>query len=289
MDMTRHAIQILNMLPYSPLLAKATNKLSGCMKEGPVQTRYGYWIAYKDTGKYATAIRKLVISGSYERPYFNMLRRLINFGDTVIDVGAHKGYVSLLMQKLAGGGRIFAIEPNPENLVSLHRNIDLNLAANIKVIEKAVSDQKRRMNLYCSPNIGANASLIPYSYFPEDKIEVEVDTLDDMFGDLERLNFIKVDTEGSELQVLLGGRQIISRHKPIICFEVSLTFWAYLEQSVDKLFNYLRDLDYKLFVLKNAQLYPYRWLDERIINMFAVHISRMQELTKLGIISSGDQ
>jgi len=145
------------------------------------------------------------------------------------------------------------------------------------------------MNFYCSAGIGAKASLIPFSYFSGDKIEVEVDTLDNLFGDLQRLDFLKVDTEGNELQVFSGGRQIISRHKPHICFEVSLTFWAHLEQSVDKLFNFLRDLGYKLFVLKNDKLYPYKWLDKRIVNMFAVHESRVSELTKRGIVCIGEQ
>ncbi|MCX6056535.1 MAG: FkbM family methyltransferase, partial [Chloroflexi bacterium] len=232
---------------------------------------------------------KLIVSGSYERPYFEMIKRLIKPGDTVIDVGAHEGFITLLMTKLVGGGDVFAVEPNPENLAFLRDNINLNSTTNIHVIDKAVSDQKAMMHFYVSPDAGANGSLIPFSVKPDDRIEVEVDTLDNLFGALPRLDFLKIDTEGNELKVLIGGRQILLRHKPHICFEVSSTIWSYLEQSVDALFNYLRSLDYELFVLKDDLLYPYKWLDERIINMLAIHTSRHSELVERGIIWSGEK
>jgi FkbM family methyltransferase len=169
----------------------------------------------------------------------------------------------------------------------LRSNIYLNPEANIKVIEKAVSDEKGRMHFYCSPDAGANGSLIPFTYFSANRIEVEVDTLDSLFGNLERLDFLKVDTEGNELKVLMGARQLLERCRPKICFEVSLTFWAYMEQSVDVLFKLLRDQNYELFVLKGTHLQPYQWLDERIVNMFAVHTSCIKELTSSGIITIG--
>ena len=150
-----------------------------------------------------------------------------------------------------------------------------------------MSNEKGRTHLYCSPDAGANGSLIPFSYFSENRIEVEVDTLDSLFGNLERLDFLKVDTEGNEPKVFMGAHQLLKRCRPQICFEVNLTFWAHLEQSVDMLFDFLRDLNYELFVLKGMQLQPYQWLDDRIVNMFALHTSRIKELTSCGIITNG--
>lgn len=180
---------------------------------------------------------------------------------------------------------MFAVEPNPENLAFLNRNVKLNSVTNIEVIEKAVAREKARMPFYCSTNGGANGSLIPFSYFLQDQILVDVDTLDNLFIGLDRLNFLKVDTEGNELDVFLGAQQILSQHKPHICFEISLTFWAYLEDSVDSLFKILKKHDYELFVLKAGRLYEYKWLNERIINMFAIHLSRKSELYRKGIFN----
>lgn len=284
--MLRQIIRILNMMPYNKFLTKVIYKIANYMSDGPVMTRYNYWIEYKKTGIFSTGLRKSVISGSYEKAEFEMLKRLVKTGDTVIDVGANEGYVSLWISKFIGkGGKIFAVEPNPENLVFLHKNIALNPGANIKVIESAVSNQKAKMRFFCSPDSGACGSLTKFSHFKEEEIEVEVDTLDNLLGDLRRVNLIKIDTEGHEFDVLLGARQLISCHKPHICFEVNLTFWAHYNQSVDEMFNYLYNLGYKLFVLNNRHLCPYQWLSDRIINFFAIHASRISELTTGRLIS----
>lgn len=228
--MIRLILRMMNLMPYNPILARAIQEVAYYLQDGPALTRYGYWIDYTKTGRFATTLRTLVISGSYERPYFEMLKRLMKPGDIALDVGAHEGYVALWLSKLVGG-EVFAVEPNPENLMFLRNNIKLNPETNIKVIEKAVSDEKGRTDFYCSPDAGANGSLIPFSYFSENRIEVEVDTLDSLFGNLERLDFLKVDTEGNELKVLMGARQLLERCRPQICFEVNLTFGRILNNQ----------------------------------------------------------
>jgi FkbM family methyltransferase len=226
-------------------------------------------------------------SGSYERTEFEIMKHLVGFGNTVIDVGANEGYISLWISKKAGkDGSVFAIEPNPENLVFLHSNVRLNRAANIQVIEKAISDQKGRVHFFCSPGSGAWGSLIHCSWFSNNGIEVQVDTLDGLFGSLKQIDLIKIDTEGNELKVLLGAHGLLERHTPHICFEVNLTFWAHDDQSVDTLFKYLYGLGYELFVPNGTTLCRYEWLSERIMNLFAVHSTKVPGLADRGIIST---
>jgi FkbM family methyltransferase len=288
MDTIRLIVRLIHMIPSNRLTARVVDRIIACMPvpEGPVLTGYNYFIDYKNTGP-MNGVRRSVIAGYYEREDFEMIKRLVNPGDTVIDVGANEGYVSLWLSKLLGAkGVVYAIEPNPENLVFLYNNIKLNTATNIRVIEKAVSDQKAKMTFFCSPNSGAWGSLTKYSYFSEDCTDVEVDILDNLFGDLQQLDFLKVDTEGNELKVFLGARLVLSRHKPHICFEVNLTFWAQNNQSVDEMFNCLYDLGYKLFILNGHHLRPYEWLNARIVNLFAIHTSRIFELEGRNIITA---
>jgi len=276
----------MNMIPNNRLITKVIDKIVAFMPvpEGPVLTSYDYLIDFKKTGP-MTDLRKSVVFGTYEREDFEMIKRLVNPGNIVIDVGANEGFVSLWLSKLIGAtGGVYAIEPNPENLFFLYNNIELNKATNIKVIEKAVSDQKAKMPFFCSPNSGAWGSLTNFSYFPGESINVEVDTLDYLFGDLQQLDFLKVDTEGNELKVFLGARQVLSRHRPHICFEVNLTFWAHNNRSVDEMFNCLYDLGYKLFILDGQHLRPYEWLNARVVNIFAIHTSRIIELGKRNIV-----
>lgn len=280
------AIGLLNQVPYNTLTPRIIHRIANHMINGPTKTRLGYLIDFKRTGTFATSLRKSIISGSYERAYLEFIRKLVNPSDYVVDIGAHEGYISCLLSQIVEGGKVFSIEPNPENLAFLNRNVKLNSAANIKVIEKAVGKEKAKMPFYCSTDLGANGSLIPFSYFSQDQVEVDVDTLDNLLADLKRLNFLKVDTEGNELDVFLGAQQILSLHKPHICFEVSLTFWAYIENSVDSLFNLLKKQGYELFVLKEGRLYEYKWLNERIVNMFAIHSSKKIELSEKGIIGN---
>jgi len=99
----RKLIGGLQRLPYNSATAKVIHKLLNYVQDGPIKTRDGFLIDFKKTGVYPTGLRKLVISGSYEREYFEMIRRLVNLGDYVADVGAHEGYVTLLMSKAVGG------------------------------------------------------------------------------------------------------------------------------------------------------------------------------------------
>lgn len=87
------------------------HRLAHHMSDGPVKTRHGYLIDFKRTGLFATSIRKSVISGRYERTYLEVIRKLVNFNDYVVDVGAHEGYVSLFLSQIVGGGRCLQWSP----------------------------------------------------------------------------------------------------------------------------------------------------------------------------------
>src|SRR5688500_12933920 len=68
-----------------------------------------------------------------------VMRKYVRPGDSVFDIGAHLGFYTLLLAKLAGPeGKVFAFEPNPELLPSLRRTVDP--ASNITLLETAVSD-----------------------------------------------------------------------------------------------------------------------------------------------------
>lgn len=136
-------------------------------------------------------------------------------GDIVIDVGAHVGIFSIMAAKAIGeNGLVIAIEPEPKNQAFLEENIKSNgVDKVVKMIRGAAGDGEGRRHLYLSrfPRCHSfhNASQVGEAM--SESIEVTVDSLDNIVPKLglERVNFVKIDTEGWELEVLNGMRAIL--------------------------------------------------------------------------------
>ena len=271
-----------NFALFRRFIRKMISVLMNYLKDGVVQSIYGYKINYKKTGNNPTALRKSVILGSYELGTTEIMKALIREGDYVIDIGAHEGYMSLVMSSIVGDdGKVFSFEPNHENLEYFKRNVKIKNIKNIQISEKAIGKESRKMPFYYQNDRGAWGSLMRFSDSGEDLKEniIQVDTLDNLFKiNKHEISFIKVDTEGNEFDVFMGGGQIIRRDKPHICFEVNLTHWSHLDLSIDELFSFFLNNGYELFVEKDNKLFKYTWLDTRVFNMFAIHQSRVPYL-----------
>jgi hypothetical protein len=128
MDLIRFTIFVLNKLPFNRVSRRIIHILVNLLSDGPIRTRAGYQINFKRTGKFATSLRKAIISGSYEKEYLEIFSRIIKSDDYVVDVGAHEGFLTLLFWRLTrlGNGKVSAIEPNPENISILKNNLLIN-------------------------------------------------------------------------------------------------------------------------------------------------------------------
>ena len=135
-------------------------------------------------------------------------------GDTVIDVGAAFGFYTIMASKRVGQqGRVVAIEAQPDSFEMLNKNIRLNNLANILTLNYAAYSEKTKVKLYSSYSIiqeRAGQSLQSF-------IEVGADTLDNLLHRLgiDEVNWIKVDVEGAELEVLKGAEGLLSRSRDI--------------------------------------------------------------------------
>jgi FkbM family methyltransferase len=150
------------------------------------------------------------------------LMDLIKPGMTVVDVGANVGLYTLFMAGLAGPtGRVIAFEPDPENVEILRENCAENGAGNVEVRHCALGAGAGRLTLHrLILNSGENhLGLQEKSAFSR-VVEVDVAAFDALFPG-ERLDFVKVDVQGWELNVLSGMEAALRRSKPIIFLE----FW----------------------------------------------------------------
>ena len=138
-----------------------------------------------------------------------IFKQSINEGDTILDLGANIGYYSLLASQLIGKtGKVFAFEPEPRNFKILQKNIDLNNYNNIHAFQKAVSDENTSLTLYISEKDSGAHTIRPTKVEREfeNEVKVEVVRLDDFLKDkTEKIDIVKMDIEGYEVEVLRGG------------------------------------------------------------------------------------
>ena len=146
-------------------------------------------------------------------------------GDVVVDAGAHYGFYSLLASRLVGGrGLVLAFEPASDNYRGLIKNLKLNHAGNIAPLKMALGSRDGEGELYHSTHSGARALTPfppPYRNLHSERVRVaKLDTVLPALG-ISRVDLIKLDVEGFELEVLKGAVATLAKHKP------SLTIAAY--------------------------------------------------------------
>lgn len=124
---------------------------------------------------------------------------------TVLDIGAHKGYFSLFAnQHLLPGSTIIALEPDAENLDALYQNLADNGANQVQVLEGAIHTSDETIQLFCSAS--TNHTLFPDPHLATQMQKREVQgiqlfTLMKKYN-LEKVDFLKLDCEGAEYEVL---------------------------------------------------------------------------------------
>lgn len=162
--------------------------------------------------------RRLAEEDAFEADGTETIKKILPHFDFFIDVGAHIGYYTCLVHKLAPEIPIFSFEPNPENFKSLKKNREINGITKGKAFNIGLGQKKDKMILYGIDGMG---SVVKETYdtahLPEEQTEVDIDTLDTFTKDIPDSSkvFIKVDIEGNEFNFLKGAEQFIKKVRPI--------------------------------------------------------------------------
>jgi FkbM family methyltransferase len=144
-------------------------------------------------------------------------------GDTVIDIGAHIGLYTIRSSKQAGKtGKVVAIEADPDNFHVLKRNIALNNLTNVLPLNYAVFSTKTRIKLYEQSASAKYNSLMLARARTENYVEVNADTLDSILeqNGVDQVNWIKIDVEGAEFEVLKGSTETLSSNNMSLLVEI---------------------------------------------------------------------
>ena len=188
----------------------------------------------------------------YEPNQSEIVKKYVHEGDIVIDIGAHVGYYTLLMAQLVGeNGKVYSFEPDPVNFQLLKKSVEINGFENVVLIQKAVSNITDKVKLF----LGDNNSAINRIYDAtlgdaKESIDVESVTIDEYFKENDELvNFIKIDSEGSEVKIINGMKQFLSRNQELVMMTEFFPFL--IKKSGDEPNQYLKSLEKSGFSLYN--------------------------------------
>jgi FkbM family methyltransferase len=171
--------------------------------------------------------------GLYEYEFVWIFEKLIHKCNGFLDIGANTGLFSLVASKNSLNTVSLAFEPSPDAHMFLKKNTHCNtISENVKIYELAVSNKETVLEFYKVhnpkypdvPNLSGAASLV-YAHTEHEKISVTTIRLDNFLKKNHPelvIDFVKIDAEGAEADIIQGMLETIETYKPIITCEILL-------------------------------------------------------------------
>ena len=162
-----------------------------------------------------------------------------------IDIGAHTGIFSLLTLKSSKNNYIIAVEPLPINYYRIITNFRLNYFdfSRSTILNFAISNENKTVQFRTGNDL---SYLNKGGSISNQGIKINAFKLDDLKINLPNLQVraIKIDTEGEDLNVLYGGKNLIYKHKPKIVIETR-------QKNIHQIIKFLSEMGYKKIYDKN--------------------------------------
>lgn len=174
-------------------------------------------------------IERGMLTGRYDPTTLAVLERFVRPGDVCLDVGANVGAVTLALAKRVGpAGRVLAFEPGGFTFRRLTDNLALNPRFNGVVLpyRLGLSDTDGVLTWAEDANNRGNAGFLGVAEGCGEAVPVV--TLDGLFARETpgRVDFVKIDVEGMELEVIRGGARTWANYRPVLYYETLLNFEA---------------------------------------------------------------
>ena len=202
--------------------------------------------------------------GYYEKEAVKLWFELIKLDSVVVDVGSNIGYYSLLAASKATTGHIYAFEPVSFLQEAIKKNISLNHLSNISVYPFAVSAQKKEAVVYVSAedNLGMSG-LHPPENFSGKTENVSTISLDEwkQSNAIKKIDFIKIDVEGSEMNVLLGMQSILLKDKPVVFIEIIQKNLSQFGISIEDVYTFINSFNYKTNIITSKGIIEFKERD----------------------------
>lgn len=179
----------------------------------------GYWLLE------ASELDHALASNKFETAECIFVNRFLQPGMTVIDAGAHHGlYTVLASRKVGRSGRVLAFEPSARERVRLQKNLRLNRCRNVTLFPVALGSVEGTADLFVVDGSAdfCNSLRPPAVQADTQTVRVQVSSLDCLLANIavSRVDFLKLDIEGGELEALRGATHLLATHRPVLMVEV---------------------------------------------------------------------
>ena len=190
--------------------------------------------------------------GDLDRKISWVCRRIVQDGDTVLDIGANIGVVSVLLARCVGAkGVVHSFEPNPRLVEVLNKVVDRNGLRNMRIHAVALGERVEQLDLVVPPGNAGMGSLIREQATSATTVHrVEVLPLDQVAEreGVGNIRLIKIDVEGFEEMVFKGAYKVLSSIRPdAILFELNRRTADSLKD--EPMIKMLAGFDYEFFAI----------------------------------------
>ncbi|MGH1387699.1 FkbM family methyltransferase [Kordia sp.] len=163
--------------------------------------------------------------------------------DVVIDAGANHAYLSIYYGKKVGSaGKVFAFEPDKINVAEMEANIALNAGVeNIQIQEELIWNENTKLEFFEAGTVSSSIHYKPENAKAILKDAITIDSFQKR-EQLERLDFVKMDIEGAEIEAMDGLVEVLEKFKPN--FAIASYHWVNEEQTYKKVEAFFKEKNY---------------------------------------------
>ncbi len=191
----------------------------------------------------------------------------------ILDIGANVGLFSLELYQKFKTADYYMFEPIPSTFSRMKKTLEINVieADRFHPINKGMSNETGSFDFYL-PGTCEAASLEPIDDVfyaqkadefgnytgktDQDVVKCQVDTIDDFVANnrIDRVDFIKIDVEGNEKNVILGGAETIKKYHPVMYVELLRKHAKRFGYHPNEVVKYLKNIGYKCYSLENGEI-----------------------------------
>ncbi len=195
-----------------------------------------------------------------------LLRQYIQPGDVVLDIGANIGFYANILSQLVGRtGKVHCFEPDSLNFAHLKNNT--RHYKNIIINNRAVGSKTEMLKIYTSKNLNVDHRTYKPDVYDQE-IKIQAVSIDDYLENNKRVDFVKMDIQGFEMQAIKGMVKTLRHNKTI---KLLSEFWPYglrkAGSSLSQYYNFLKGMGFEVFLLEKG----------RCRNITAENVKRLED------------